>query len=124
MSEERLKAVRGAIQVSVNEALAIEDAVRRLCGELFSRNTLITNESSVSILFTQTSDLTALNPATALRKAFPSVCIPLFCMQEPYIVDMLPLTIRIMIQFYAPNDARIHHVYLDGARRLRPDLLD
>jgi chorismate mutase len=124
MSEERLRAVRGAIQVTKNEVLAIEDAVRRLCGELFSQNPLITDDSAVSVMFTLTSDLTALNPATAMRKAFPSVHIPLFCMQEPTVQDMLPRTIRIMIQFYAQKDIGIHHVYLDGARRLRPDLLD
>lgn len=124
MSEERLRAVRGAIQVSANDALTIEEAVRRLCGELFSHNPLITNETAVSIMFTQTSDLTALNPATALRKAFPSLHIPLFCMQEPNVVDMLPMTIRILIQFYALKEIKVQHVYLDGARRLRPDLLD
>ncbi|PKL11490.1 MAG: chorismate mutase, partial [Spirochaetae bacterium HGW-Spirochaetae-8] len=111
MSEERLRAVRGAIQVSSDDALIIEDAVRRLCGKLFDQNQLITNESAVSIMFTQTNDLTALNPATALRKAFPTVRIPLFCMQEPSIVGMLPMTIRIMIQFYAPDEEPIQHVY-------------
>jgi chorismate mutase len=124
MGEDRLRAVRGAIQVAANDTVMIEDAVSRLCGELFARNNPINNESAVSIMFTQTSDLTAMNPATALRKAFPSVCIPLFCMQEPYIVGMLPMTIRVMIQFYAQKDVKIHPVYLDGARGLRPDLLD
>ena len=124
MTEERLRAVRGAIQVASDDALKIEDAVCRLCGELFAQNPLITNESAVSVMFTQTNDLTALNPATALRKAFPTVRIPLFCMQEPSIDGMLPMTIRIMVQFYAPHEEPIHHVYLDGARRLRPDLLD
>lgn len=124
MGEDRLRAVRGAIQVDANEVFMIEEAVRRLCGEIFAQNDLISNESAVSILFTLTSDLTALNPATALRKAFPSIRIPLFCMQEPDIVGMLPRTIRIMIQFYAQKEVRIHPVYLDGARLLRPDLLD
>lgn len=124
MGEDRLRAVRGAIQVDANEVFTIEEGVRRLCGEIFAQNDLISNESAVSILFTLTSDLTALNPATALRKAFPSIRIPLFCMQEPDIVGMLPRTIRIMIQFYAQKEVRIHPVYLDGARLLRPDLLD
>ncbi len=58
MSEERLFAVRGAVQAGANEADAIVDATEELMRELLERNELGA-EAMVSCLFTTTEDLDA-----------------------------------------------------------------
>ncbi len=118
----RLTAVRGAIQVSHDSDEAIDQAVCTLYSALLDRNEYMVDGGMVCIMFSMTSDLHALNPATALRRSFPQLTTPLFCMQEPEVLGMLPRTIRIMVQFYAPLHTTVQHVYLEGARKLRPDL--
>jgi chorismate mutase len=122
MTDKRLTAVRGAIQVSRDSDDAIEKAVCTLYTALIDKNSHMVGDDIVCIMFSMTSDLSALNPATALRRGFPDLLSPLFCMQEPEVVGMLPRTIRIMVQFYAPVHTAVQHVYLEGARKLRPDL--
>jgi chorismate mutase len=74
----------------------------------------------VSVLFTITSDLTALNPATALRRSGLALSVPLFASAEPYIEGYLPSVVRILITYYGTK--RPEHVYLNGAEILRPDI--
>ena len=76
-TEERLFAVRGAIQVDANEADAIRSATVELLGELISRNGL-EPERMVSCLFTCTSDLDAEFPAVAAR-GLGMGSVPLLC---------------------------------------------
>jgi chorismate mutase len=118
----RLTAVRGAIQVSNDSDEAIEKAVCSLYSAMLDKNEHMVEDNMVCIMFSMTNDLQALNPATALRRAFPELVTPLFCMQEPQVAGMLSRTIRIMVQFHAPVQTRVQHVYLEGARKLRPDL--
>ena len=61
------KAVRGAIQVREDSRQAIGDAVVRLVTEILRANAIAENHI-VSIIFSLTQDLTALNPATGLRQ--------------------------------------------------------
>jgi len=94
--------------------------VRRLLKQLLERNR-ITEGHIVSIVFSQTSDLTAENPARALRRSgFAST--PLFCTSEPEYPDSLPRTLRVLVTFEADSVTETKPVYLDGARSLRPDI--
>ena len=93
-----------------------------MCREIFEKNNLHP-ASIVSIHFTLTSDLDALNPATALRlnlKEFSSC--PLFCSQEASVKGMLPKTIRVLVSAYFEEGTEIRHIYINGAERLRPDI--
>jgi chorismate mutase len=118
--EERLFAVRGAIQVDVNEAEAIRSASAELVGELIARNSL-RPESMVSCLFTCTGDLDAEFPAVAARELGLD-SVPLLCAREIDVPDSMPRVIRVMAHYYAPADHRPSHIYLGEAQNLRADL--
>lgn len=116
----RLFALRGAITVEDNDAEQILSATDELMRELMSRNAL-TAEAMVSCLFTNTDDLDAQFPAVAARRMGLSR-VPLMCAREVPVPGSLPLVIRVMVHYYAPEDHEPSHVYLRGARVLRTDL--
>ena len=61
-----VRAIRGAVQVDVNEREAIIEGTAELVAEVMSRNDLVTDDV-ISVLFTTTPDLTAEFPALAAR---------------------------------------------------------
>jgi chorismate mutase len=119
-AEERLFAVRGAIQVEVNEADAILSATEELVSELLSRNGL-EPERMVSCLFTCTGDLDAEFPAVAARR-LGLESVPLLCAQEIDVPGAMPRVIRVLVHYYAPAGHRPAHTYLGEAQNLRADL--
>jgi chorismate mutase len=119
-AEERLFAVRGAIQVDANEADAILSATEELVSELLSRNGL-EPERIVSCLFTCTGDLDAEFPAVAARQ-LGLESVPLLCAQEIDVPGAMPRVIRVLVHYYAPTGHRPAHTYLGEAQNLRADL--
>jgi chorismate mutase len=116
------RAVRGAIQVAGNSAAAIGNASVRLIDEMRKANAVAEN-FIVSIIFSLTPDLTAANPATALRrKGYAET--PLFCTQEALVDGAMPRVIRALLTFECIERRRMVPVYLDGAEALRPDLVE
>ena len=83
----------------------------------------ISEDDIISIVFSQTKDLNAMNPATALRQAGFSQ-VPLFCCQEPEYAGSLQRTIRVLLTFNTPERRKAAPVYLDGAEALRTDLFE
>lgn len=118
--ESRVVAIRGAIQIAEDSCTAIGEATGRLFHAICMANTLL-EEEMISIMFSLTPDLKSMNPATALRRNYPSIMVPLFCTQEAVIEGMLPRTIRIIIHCYSTRE-EVKHIYLDGAATLRRDL--
>ncbi len=119
MSEiSRVFAVRGAA-CCCNTALSIKEAATSLYREILAKNG-IEEADIVSIQFTVTADLTALNPASALRSEGLALALPLFVCAEPQVENSLPCTIRVMITFYGSK--KPSPVYMRGAEVLRPDL--
>ncbi len=116
----RLFALRGASTVDRNEPQAIVGATEWLLREIMRRNTLTTDDV-VSCIFTLTDDLDAEFPAVAARNiGFDRV--PLLCAREVKVPGSLPMVVRILMHYYAPDAHRTQHVYLGEARRLRSDL--
>jgi chorismate mutase len=120
VSEERLFAVRGAVQADVNEAEAILVATETLLRDLVERNQL-TPEAMVSCLFTTTEDLDAEFPAAAARRLGLDA-VPLICAREIDVPGAMPRVIRAMVHYYAPVDHSPAHVYLGATQELRADL--
>ena len=116
----RLKALRGAITVSSNDAKAILEATEELLRAMVDRNGL-EHDDLVSCLFTCTPDLNAEFPAVAARNMGLSD-VPLMCAQEMDVYGQLPQVIRVMMHCYSPADRKPEHVYLRDATRLRLDL--
>ena len=110
--------MRGAVCCE-NTAQSISEQVKLLCERLFKANGV--RERDVAfLLFSVTPDLTALNPASALRKSGFKADFPLFCCAEPNAGVCLPCTVRVLLAWYGKK--RPVPVYCGGAEELRPDL--
>jgi chorismate mutase len=118
--QERLFAVRGAVQAEVNESAAILSATEELMRGLIERNRL-EPEAMVSCLFTTTDDLDAEFPAVAARD-LGLTAVPLMCCREIPVPGSMPRVIRVMLHFYAPAGHEPAHVYIGEAQKLRTDL--
>jgi chorismate mutase len=118
--EQRLFAVRGAVQAEVNEADAILDATEELLRTLIDRNRLEPADM-VSCLFTTTDDLDAEFPAAAARRLGLDT-VPLLCCREIPVPGSMPRVIRVMLYFYAPVGHSPAHAYIGEAQKLRADL--
>ncbi len=117
-----VRAIRGATTADANTREAILDAALELIAEIEEANDL-KRADSISIIFTVTPDLTAVFPAAAARE-FGLTFVPLLDMQAPAIDGSLEKCIRIMIYINTDRTKEeINHVYLRGAKVLRPDLV-
>lgn len=112
----KIISVRGAVTTQ-NSIDAIREASIRLLNRIYFKNGL-TDEDVINIFITVTSDLTAFSPARVLRESGHEVA--LLCGIEPDINGEIPGCIRMMVSAYSDNTAR--HIYLNGARKLRPDI--
>lgn len=119
-NSDRLWALRGATTVQANDADQILEATEELLVEILKRNNL-TPAALVSCIFTTTNDLDAQFPAVAARNIGMNT-VPLLCAREIDVPGSLPLAIRVMLHYYAPEDHESKHVYLRDAVTLRADL--
>lgn len=115
-----VKALRGAIQASANDAAAIRAATVELMTELMRRNELAP-ENLISCLFTLTEDLNAEFPAAAAREIGLDG-VPLMCAREIPVPGALDRVVRVLVHYEAGVGTKQEHVYLGGAQALRPDL--
>jgi chorismate mutase len=116
-----VRAIRGAIQLDVDEREHLLDCTRQLVREVLTANDLDT-DALISILFTVTADLRSEFPALAARELGLGD-VPLLCTTEIDVPGALPRVVRLMA--HAEMDvarADVRHVYLRGAETLRRDL--
>jgi chorismate mutase len=119
----RVRALRGATTVSGDEPAAIVAATEDLLAEMLRRNEVDPGEL-ISMIFTATSDLNSEFPAAAARR-LGLADVPLLCAREIEVPDGTPRCIRILAHLYTARSApELEHVYLEGARNLRADLVD
>jgi chorismate mutase len=120
VNDERLWAVRGAVQSDRNDSESILGATTELMSELIERNGLEPS-SFVSVIFTCTDDLNAQFPAVAARElGFNHV--PLLCNREMDVPGAMERVIRVLAHYHAPADHQPAHVYLGETQKLRADL--
>ena len=114
------RGIRGASTVEANSREAILEATAELLAAMVKANG-IKPEDVVSAFFTTTPDLNAEFPALAAR-GLGWNDVPLLCGHEMAVPGSLPMCLRILV--HVNTDKRtdqIVHVYLRGARVLRPD---
>lgn len=115
------RAIRGAVQLESNTSEAMEAGVTELLRSLLQENDL-GEKDIVSVVFSQTRDLDADNPARCARTEGYST-VPLFCTQEPVYPDSLPRVVRVLVTAERERwSSPAKPVYLGGAEALRPDL--
>ncbi|MBI2764638.1 MAG: chorismate mutase [Chloroflexi bacterium] len=116
-----VRGIRGATTVSKNSKDDIIDAARELLTTMVEAND-IDPEDVASAWFTTTIDLNAEFPAVAARQ-MGWTFVPLMCGHEMGVPGSLPLCLRILLHVNTEKGIHdVHHVYLRGARALRPDL--
>ena len=117
-----IRSVRGAVKIEQNNPDSIRESVTTLMRRVLEENR-IEKETVINIVFSQTEDLTALNPASALRSDGYDA-VPLFCTQEPKYEGSMPRVIRVLVTFETDTNIPAVPVYLNGAETLRSDLFD
>ncbi len=119
----RVRGIRGATTAEANTAEAILSATQELLRLMVERNEIRTEEVA-SAIFTTTPDLNAEFPALAARR-MGWIDVPLLCGHEMTVPGSLPACVRVLLHVNTERRAdEIVHVYLRGARALRPDLFD
>jgi chorismate mutase len=114
------RGIRGATTADANTSEAILTATRELLELLIEANDLNSEDIS-SAIFSTTPDLDADFPALAARQ-LGWHDVALMCGHEMAVPGALPMCIRVLIHWNTPKtQAEIHHVYIRGARNLRPD---
>ncbi|HAQ07204.1 MAG TPA: chorismate mutase [Bacillus bacterium] len=117
-----IRGIRGAITVDHNEETEIVAASEKLFREAIAANGITAN-NVVSVFISATEDLTAAFPAKALRNIEGWTYVPVMCMKELSVPSSLEMCLRIMIHINTDiPQQEINHIYLEGAKVLRPDL--
>ena len=116
-----VRAIRGAIQLDVDEREHLLASTRELVTAVMSANELDVADL-VSIQFTCTPDLHSEFPAVAARELGMGD-VPLLCTVEVDVPGSLPRVVRLMAhaELDVPR-SQVQHVYLRGAAALRRDL--
>lgn len=117
----RVRAIRGATTVEQDSPAQVTERVQELLKEVMVSNGLV-EEDVISIVFTATSDVVSVFPATAARGiGFGDV--PLLCAAEIAVAGAMPRCIRILLHVETALERNeLHHIYLHEAQSLRDDL--
>jgi len=116
---KELKALRGAV-CSSNDKAEIADRVAELYDKLLESNGLA-EKDLVSLFFSVTPDLSAANPAAALRQSGRAGELAMMVFQEAAAGSNPPGIIRVLLHCYPDSGKPAKHVYIRGAETLRPD---
>ena len=115
------RGVRGATTVEANSPESILEATKELLAAMLKANDFDV-EYVASALFTLTPDLNAEFPAIAARDMGWNH-VALLCGHEMNKPGALPMTLRVLLHVNTEKAAgEIKHIYLRGARVLRPDI--
>lgn len=114
------RGIRGATTVEANTREAILEATRELLQAIITANDLQVEDVG-SAIFTTTPDVNAEFPALAAR-ALGWHDVALMCGHEMSVPGALSRCVRILIHWNTPKSQNeIVHVYIKGARNLRPE---
>ena len=116
-----VRAVRGAVQLDVDEREHLLGSTRELVSAVMEANDLDA-EHLISVVFTCTPDLTSEFPAVAARELGLG-SVPLLCAVEIDVPGAMPRVVRLLahVETDRPRD-EVQHVYLRGAVALRRDI--
>ncbi|MFN7864873.1 MAG: chorismate mutase [bacterium] len=117
----KIRAIRGATTVTANTIEAIREAVTELL-EAIEIQKSHEPDDNVSIIFTSTQDLDAIFPAAIARERPHWQNVPLLDVQQMHVAGSLEKCIRVILHVNTPKlQSEMQHVYLQGAKNLRPD---
>lgn len=118
----RVRGVRGATTVEENTIASVQKAVLELMTAIEVHNNLDPTEI-VSVTFSVTPDIDVVFPAQIARSRPNWEHVPLLDVQQMHVKGGLPRCIRVLLHINTTQtQTEIQHVYLNGAKNLRPDL--
>lgn len=118
------RGLRGATTVVHNESELIYTNTRLLVEEMIKKNS-ISPENVSHVFISVTNDLDAGFPARAIREISGWSLVPVMCMKEIEVPNSLKKCIRIMMVIRTnKGQDEMHHVFLNEAVQLRPDLVN
>lgn len=118
-----MRGIRGAITVEKDTREEIWQAAARMVRECLEQNGIAPQDIGAAI-FSMTEDLTSAFPSAGVRRKLEGFdAVPLFDMRQLAIKGSLPRCIRVLLLVnMEKKQTEIHHVYLEKAAALRPDL--
>src|SRR5699024_11095273 len=113
---------RGATTVKQNNEEEVVLETKKLVEEMITINHI--EPATIShVLFSVTDDLNATFPAKVSRLIEGWKYVPVMCMQEIDVPNSLRHCIRVMLVAKTDLSQKdVHHVFLNDAVQLRPDL--
>ena len=117
------RALRGATTIDCNTREEILSRTAELLTLMIQENQL-THQQIISIIFAVTNDVTAVFPAVAARElGLTSVALLDTC--SPAVPGSLQSCIRVLLHYQDLNEEQqdARHIFIRGARVLRPDLV-
>lgn len=118
-----VRGIRGATTVERDEEHDILQSTSELLSHIVTENE-IKPEEICSVFITVTGDISATFPARAIRQMNGWELVPLMCSLEIPVENSLSMCIRLMVQVNTEKSQKeIRHVYLKGAKVLRPDIV-
>jgi chorismate mutase len=118
--ERHLGAIRGATTVDEDEATVIRAATAELLRRIVALNDLASSDI-ISALFTVTPDLRSAFPAHSARDLGWND-VALLCTMEIPVPGAIERCIRVLLHVDTATPRKeLRHVYLRGARSLRPE---
>ncbi len=122
MERYLLRGVRGATTVTKDDAGLVVAATKELLLAMLEQNQITDFDLIASIFFTTSPDLSSAFPAEAAR-AVGMKHVALICSREIPVEGSLEKAIRILMHYNSSKkQSEIKHVYLNDAKKLRPDL--
>lgn len=116
-----LCSIRGAITIEKNTRDDILSNTEKLLSEILKVNNIMPSDI-INIIFTATKDITAAYPAIAAR-GLGITQAGLMCTQEMFVEGSLEMCIRVLVNIETDKkQAMMQHIYLKGAKKLRPDI--
>ena len=117
-----VRGIRGATTAEEDRPELVLEATRELLRAMLEANAIDSFEPIAAIFFTTTHDLVSTFPAEAARE-LGMHRVPLICNTEIPVPNRVGRAVRVMLQLNTTKSQdEIVHVYLRGAKGLRPDL--
>ena len=117
-----IRGIRGATTITEDSSVHILQETERLVLAMASEND-IDPEDVASVVVSTTTDISSAFPAKAVRSITGWTYVPVMCTHEMGVPGAITLCIRVLMHVNTDKSQRdIHHVYLNEAMKLRPDL--
>ncbi|MFW5714367.1 MAG: chorismate mutase [Brevefilum sp.] len=119
-----MRGIRGATTIDRDHPTEVIKLTRELLCAIQTANGNFSPDEIASIIFTVTNDIKSTFPARAARELGWDF-VPLMCALEIPVPGSLQRCIRVLIHWNTDKQQdEIQHIYLRGAQKLRPDIIN